>query len=313
MVQSGKILITGAAGFVGVALCRNLHRQGYALRALVRRGGSQLPEDLLNDLTDVVEVDDLCDAFTDDFFGSDLMAGVDRVVHLAARAHTGGRSALADLFFGDNLDATVALARKALAVKVKKFIFISTIKVNGEGVLRADHLPYKVADLPRPEGAYAVSKWRAEQELTSLFSHSEVSELVVLRPPLIYGVQAKGNYAFLQKWLSWGLPLPIPRAGNRRSLLALDRLVKIIEDILAKTAIASEKLLLPCDQEEWSTERLAHDLAQKVGRRARTLAIPAPLLSWLATLFNREDFCIKLFGSLRVDCLGEVGGEKYNG
>lgn len=297
MVQSQKILITGAAGFVGTALCRKLQQQGFPLRVLVRRGGTHLPEDLIQDLDDIVEVD----GCTNGVAWSKILLGIDLVVHLASRAHTGSRSTSADLYFCDNLDMTVALARAALRARVKKFIFISTIKVNGEGVLRPDHRPYKVLDKPHPEGAYAVSKWRAEQELNSIFNHSKVSELVILRPPMIYSDVVKGNLALLQKWLSWGLPLPVPKAGNRRSLLSLECLVGTITDILQDAVVISNQLLLPCDRKEWSTERLASYLAEKNGCRARIFAVPAPLLRGLATVFNCKSLFAKIFGSLRID------------
>jgi nucleoside-diphosphate-sugar epimerase len=298
MVQSQKILITGAAGFVGTALCRQLHHRGFALRVVVRRGGSRLPEDLICDLDDVIEVADIMD----DSAWSDLLVGVDRVVHLAGRAYTGGQSTAADLYFRDNLDVTVALARAVLAARVKQFIFVSTIKVNGEGVLKPDHHhPYKISDRPRPRGAYAVSKWRAEQELNSLFDCAEAPELVILRPPMIYGDAVKGNSAFLQKWLFWGLPLPVPRNGNRRSLLALENLLEIITDLLSGTVRAGSKLLLPCDQKEWSTERLAKYLALKAGCKARILAVPGSLMFGLMAIINRDNFFVKIYGSLRIE------------
>ncbi len=305
MVQSQKILITGAAGFVGTALCRKLHHQGFALRVLVRRGGSRLPEDLIPDLDDIVEVDECTDGVAWDKF----LIGIDRVVHLAARAHAGSQSTSADLYFCDNLDVTVALARAALRAQVKKFIFLSTIKVNGEGVLGPDHRPFKVSDNPHPEGAYAVSKWRAEQELNSIFSHSKVSELVILRPPMVYGAVVKGNLSLLQKWLSWGLPLPVLKAGNRRSLLSLECLVRIITDILLDTTARTNKLLLPCDREEWSTERLANYLAEKAGCRARIFAVPELLLRGLAITFKRKNLFSKMFGSLRIDYIEDACGE----
>ena len=297
MAQSGKILITGAAGFVGTALCRHLYYQGSALRVLVRRDGTPLPEDLLDCLDDVVGVED----FLDETSWENLLVGVDRVVHLAARAHAGGRqSQAADLYFCDNLDVTVSLARAVLKSEVKKFIFISSIKVNGEGVLKPDHDPYKVSDRPRPEGAYAISKWRAEQELDNLFRRDGAPELVILRPPMIYGDAVKGNSAYLQKWLSWSLPLPVSGAGNRRSLLALERLLKILTDILSDT-VKPSRLFLPCDTEDLSTEQLAEHFAQKVGCRVRTLAIPGFLLYGLSHTINCENFLIKLFGSLRIE------------
>ena len=298
MAQSGRILITGAAGFVGTALCRKLFGQGYALRAVVRRGGSCLPGDLMQDMDDVVEVDECMDEES----WANLLIGVDRIVHLAARAHAGSQSAAADLYFRDNLDTTVALARAALNSQVKKFIFISTIKVNGEGVLKPNHKPYKVSDQPRPEGAYAVSKWRAEQELNSLFRHPGTPELIILRPPMIFGAAAKGNFAFLQKWISWGLPLPVPDSGNRRSLLTIEHLLEIITDILSETGTTNCRLLLPCDREDWSTERLAGYLASKVGRRVRLLMVPNLLVSVFVAVFRCEGFFTKLFGSLRIEC-----------
>lgn len=297
MVQSQKILITGAAGFIGTALCRKLHHQGFALRVAVRRDGSRLPEDLIHDLDDVVEVDE----FRDGVAWEKVLVGVDRVVHLAARVHAGGHSNVADLYFRDNLDATVALAGAALRARVKKFIFLSTIKVNGEGVLKPDHRPYKVSDKPHPEGAYAVSKWRAEQELNSLFCSSKISKLTILRPPMIYGAAAKGNFAFLRKWLSWGMPLPVSGSGNCRSLLAIESLLEIITDILSETVTAHCRLLLPCDRKEWSTKQLAGYLAHQVRRRARTLAIPESVLYGLASAMKQEKFFAKIFGSLRIE------------
>ncbi len=298
MVESGKILITGAAGFVGTALCRRLLQLGYSLRVLLRPNGSRLPEDLACELDDIVEV---LDDLTEEDTWMNLLAGVTTVVHLAARAHCRDQSPAADLYFSDNLDMTVVLARAARRSGVKKFIFLSTIKVNGEGVFKADHHPYKASDQPHPAGAYAISKWRAEQELQALFEQTDYSVLTILRPPLIYGLQAKGNYAFLQKWLRWGLPVPVSRAGNHRSLLALESLVGIISALISEVGPAPDRLLLPCDRQEWSTERLVHHLAQKVGRSAWILPLPEVLLRGLAAISPNEDFFVKFFGSLRIE------------
>ena len=297
MAKLKKILITGAAGFVGTALCRRLHRQGYALRVLLRRGGSLLPEDLAKVLDDVVVVDDLAGPLP----WPTLLAGVESVIHLAARAHGATPTDCSpDLFFHDNLDATVALGQAALQAKIARFIFLSTIKVNGEGVWDADHHPYKASDKPRPQGPYAVSKWRAEQELQRLCRPPGAPKLVIIRSPLVYGSSSKGNLAGLQRWLEWGLPLLVPWAGNRRSLIALDKLVDCIERSLICRGTAGECLLLPADQDDWSTERLAQFLAQKAGKRARTVRVPASLLRLVAVVTRQEDLFLKLYGSLRV-------------
>ena len=175
--------------------------------------------------------------------------------------------------------------------------------------MKSDHRPYRATDRPRPQGAYAVSKWRAEQKLHSLFDVPGAPELIILRPPLVYGAKAKGNYALLQRWLGWGLPLPVPRSGNRRSLLALNRLVEIIAGLLPDTAVSSKKLLLPCDRQDWSARRLADYLAAQTGGRARTLAVPESYLSFLAAWFRQEELFTKLFGSLRIETAENVRSE----
>ena len=306
MVQPGKILITGGAGFVGTSLCRYLHDKGCSLRVLIRRGGSRLPEDLARDLDDVVEIDDLANIA----MLPKLLDGVEKVVHLAARAHTKDHLSSADLYFQENLDVTVALAQMVLAAQVKKFIFLSTVKVNGEGVLKADHNPpYRSSDKPRPQGAYAVSKWRAEQKLRALFNDSETSELVILRPPLVYAETAKANYALLRRWLRFGLPLPVSRVGNQRSILSLERLVTVISLVLVDNVKIPETLLLLCDHKVWSTESLARMIAESANCKLRTLRIPLLLLEFVAVLFWQRSLFIKLFGSLRVehcDCFDNV-------
>ncbi len=297
MGEPGKILITGAAGFVGVALCRRLAGLGLPLRAVVRRGGTPLPRALAASLDDVVSVDGL----TDSRVWGTLLEGVDAVVHLAARTHCfDNEGASSDLYFRDNLDAGVALGETAQQSGVRRLIFLSTIKVNGEGAWGDDRQPFKVSDRLRPQGPYAISKWRTEQELRRLCQGAQTPTLTIIRPPLIYGAGAKGNLALLQKWIVRGLPLPIPRGGNRRSLLDLESLVGFIEFYLLHPE-ANPQTVLVADQQDWSTARFFAATAQKLGRRARLFQVPLFWLRVASTITRQETLFIKMFGSLRVD------------
>ena len=284
----GVVLVTGAAGFIGRALCAQLLDEGLRVRALVRRGGRQLPSEITVRLEKLVEVDDLAGSCPRE----DILTGVESVVHLAGRAHNRG----GDGFFRDNLDATVALARGARAAGVRRFIFLSTIKVNGEGVAAARQTrPYTAADRPRPQGPYAVSKWRAEQELERLFPPAGATALTLIRPPLVYGEGVSGNLAGLKKWLEWGLPLPVPRTANQRSLISRERLVAVITESLVSSAPA--RLLLCSDPEPWSTAELVRSLA---GDGGRFLSLPDGLLRFGFRLLGRPEIYRKLYGSLLI-------------
>lgn len=305
MATAGKILITGAAGFVGTALCRHLYRQGYKLRVLIRRGGTPLPEDLAKVLDDIVVIDDLAGALP----WPTLLEGVDSVIHLAARAHNSvSEGCSSDLFFHENLDATVALGEAALKAKIRRFIFLSTIKVNGEGGWGAGSHPYKASDKPIPQGSYAVSKWRAEQELQFLFANSKESELNIIRPFLVYGPGSKGNLGLLQKWLKLGLPLPVSRQENQRSMIYIGNLVALIEYCLFRTGVC-DRILLAADPEVWSLASFVEFMAQGLGRSVRILKVPDMGLRWAAKIIRKESFFGKMFGSLSAECeeISETG------
>ncbi len=306
MARSGKILITGAAGFIGVALCRRLANRGLPIRAVIRRGGTPLPTALSGCLDDVVAVDTLVEALV----WEKLLDGVERVVHLAARVHCSDQreSSSNDLFFHDNLDAGIALGEAAVRFGIQRLIFLSTIKVNGEGGWGPDHHPFKNSDRPRPQGPYAISKWRTEQELQRLCGYPGGPELTIIRPPLVYGPGVKGNFAALLGWLNRGLPILIPRPVNRRSMIYLGNLVDLIEFCLFH-ADAGGRVLLPADREDWSMAGLVNFLARGLGRRARILQIPESWLRWGGKIVQREEHFMKMFGSLRVDsrALAELG------
>ncbi len=298
MGTSGKILITGAAGFVGATLCQRLSGSGASVRAVVRRGGNVLPSWAAADVDEIVFVSG--QAGIEEWIS--LLEGVESIIHLAAKAHQNGRNALGDDdFFYSNLDMSVALAQAATRTGVRHFLFLSTIKVNGEGSWCVDRQPYRADDQVQPEGPYAVSKWRAEQELQRICGSSDnVLDLITIRAPLVYGPGVKGNFASLLAWLGRGFPFVVPQPANRRSLISLDNLINIIEFSLVHGEMAGQ-IVLVSDGEDYSLDQIIDYSTQGSKRHPYVLTLPSAFIRMGAKLIRCEALCKKIFGSLRVD------------
>ena len=279
-----KILVTGATGFVGRALCGHLAVNGHRAIPAVRRASG---------LADEVAVGDLGES-TD---WRIALAGCDAVVHLAARVHVMDDCAQDPeaVYRAINTDATLNLARQAAAAGVRRLVYISSIKVNGEG---AD-TPYRETDAPAPEGGYAKSKWEAEQGLRQIEQETGL-EVVILRPPLVYGPGVKANFMRLMRLVERGWPLPLGAIHNRRSLLYLGNFVDAIRLCVEHPAAAGRTFLLD-DGEAVSTPELVRALARAMGRPARLLAMPAGVLNRFGALLGRRAAMARLTGSLYVD------------
>lgn len=279
-----RILVTGANGFVGRALCRYLAAREHVTVPVVRRGSGHAGE---------IVVGDLC---SDTGWGSAL-TGCDVVVHLAARVHV-MRDLAEDplaLYRETNTEATLNLAHQAANAGVKRFVFISTIKVNGEG----RETPYREIDVPVPEDAYAVSKWEAEQGLRRIAQETGL-EVVILRPPLVYGPGVKANFLHLMKTAKKGWPLPLASIHNRRSLLYLGNLIDAIQLCVEHPAAAGQTFLLD-DGEAVSTPDLIRAVARAMGRPARLLPVPVGALRLAGSLLGKRAAVERLTGSLFVD------------
>lgn len=279
-----QVLITGANGFVGKALVGELAGAGHRVVSAVRRRAS-LPNEVL------------VDGLGPDIEWGRALAGCDAVVHLAARVHV-MRDAAADPFAEFrrvNTEGTLRLARQAAEVGVRRFVFISSVKVNGE---RRD-LPYRETDAPSPEDAYAISKWEAEQGLHRIAVETGL-EVVVLRPPLVYGPGVKANFARLLRTVARGLPLPLGAIRNRRSLLYLGNFVDAIRLCLEHPAAAGQTFLLD-DGEAVSTPELIRAIARASGTKPRLMPVPPGLLRFAATLLGKGAALSRLTGSLYVD------------
>jgi len=277
------VLVTGADGFIGRALCPALAAAGFAVRRAVRAGS--LPKS--------VAVGDI----GPDTDWRAALAGCEAVVHLAARVHV-LRDEAADAeaaFHAVNAEGTLNLARQAAAAGVRRFVFVSSIKVNGEG--RA--APYHEADAAAPQDAYARSKWAAEQGVWEI-SRETGLEGVVLRPPLVYGPGVGANFQRLLGWVARGWPLPFGRVDNRRSLLFLGNLVDAIRVCLTHPAAAG-KTYLVADGEDVSTPELIRRLARALRRPARLLPLPASWLRLAAAVAGRGAEAERLLGSLMAD------------
>jgi nucleoside-diphosphate-sugar epimerase len=280
------VLVTGADGFIGRALGPALEASGYQVRAAVRTAGSAPGE--------AVVVGDIGPA-TD---WREALRGADAVIHLAARVHVMRERASDPLaaFRHTNVEGTAQLARAAAAAGVRRLVYVSSVKVNGE---RTTVRPFTEADPPAPEDDYGRSKWEAESVTRQVASGTGL-ELVVVRPCLVYGPGVKGNLRALLAALARGVPLPLGSVRNRRSLVGLDNLCGLLVRCVEQAAAAGESFLA-ADGEDLSTPEMVRALATGIGRPARLFPVPVPLLEAAGALAGRREAVERLTGSLQLD------------
>lgn len=230
---------------------------------------------------------------------ANLVHEVDTVIHCAARAHVMNDHSIDPLkaFQEINVGGTLNLARQAALQGVRRFIFISSIKVNGEST--AFERPYHADNVPAPEDPYGLSKLEAEQGLQQLSAATGL-EVVIIRPPLVYGRGVKGNFASLIKLIEMGVPLPLGAIHNKRSLVGIDNLVDLIIRCIDHPAAANQ-VFLAGDGEDLSTTQLLRGVAKAMGRPSRLIPAPVSLLQLGASLLGKKALAQRLLGTLQVD------------
>lgn len=285
-----KVLLTGGTGFVGSALLRHLCQAGTSVVACSRAENMEVPDGA------VFQRVFSLDANTDWIDGLDK---VDVVIHSAARVHVMNEQSSDPLaeFRSVNVEGTLNLARQAAAAGVKRFIFISSIKVNGEGT--ATGASYKADDAPAPVDPYGISKFEAEQGLQALAAATGM-EVVIIRPVLVYGPGVKANFLSMMRWLNKGVPLPFGAIYNKRSLVALDNLVDLIATCIDHPAAANQTFLVS-DGEDLSSSELLGKMAVVLGKPAWLLPVPSWLLESSAKMLGKQALAQRLCGSLQVD------------
>ncbi len=286
-----KVLVTGATGFIGNALVSILStREGFEPVAAIRRQQSDLPA--------IIQTVQIGDLNADTNWGPGLK-NIQVVVHAAARVHvmSDTKSDPLSEYRKINVAGTLNLARKAIENGVKRFIFISSIKVNGEATGEGN--PYTASDEPQPDDPYGISKLEAERGLLKLARGSGL-EVIIIRPPLVYGPGVKANFHSMMRWLDKGVPLPLGGIKNRRSLIALDNLVDLIVTCIDHPAAANQ-VFLAADGEDLSTTELLERLAKAMGKSARLIPIPGRALEISAALLGKGDVAQRICGSLQID------------
>ncbi len=281
------IAITGASGFVGRALCETLRSREIAIRPLVRTA---------SDLNfDVMPVGDIGIETN----WSNALEGVDCIIHCAARVHVMQDSVEDPLeaFRAVNVAGTLRLAEQAAAMGVRRLVFLSSVKVNGESTGLGS--PFFASDIPAPQDAYGISKHEAEQELWQVAKKTGL-EVVVVRPPLVYGPGVRANFLRLMRLVARGVPLPLGRVDNLRSLVALDNLVDLLIRCANHPAAAGQTFLVS-DGKDISTPELIFGLAKTMECSTRLLPVPIGWLRLGARLTGRMMEVERLVGSLQVD------------
>jgi nucleoside-diphosphate-sugar epimerase len=289
-IQIGLTLITGATGFVGSAVIARLAAEGVETLACMRGDTVSMPEGVR-----VVPVIELT-ANTD---WRQALAGVKNLVHLAARVHVMHDTEMDPLiaFRAVNVDSTLNLARQAAAAGVKRFVFISSIGVNGSQTMSGT--PFRETAKINPHNAYALSKSEAEQGLIQISAETGL-EVVIIRPPLVYGRNAPGNFGSLMRAVQRGWLLPLGAVYNQRSLVGLDNLVDFIFTCIIHPKAANQTFLVS-DGQDLSTAELVRSMAQAAEVPARLLPVPVWALQAAASLLGKGDAVQRLCGNLQVD------------
>ena len=285
------ILVTGANGFVGSKLCQVLIDNSDTVHAITRRQNFPLETSTLK-------------YFSVNNIGSDTqweraLDRVDCVIHLAARVHVmldSSSNPLA-IYREVNTVGTMNLARQALKAGVKRFIYISSIKVNGESTSK--NTSFKASDETFPTDPYAISKYEAEQQLFELTKNSNMS-IVVIRPPLVYGPGVKANFFSMMRWVYKEIPLPLGLIHNKRSLVALDNLVDLIL-VCSTHKAAVNQVFLVSDGNDLSVTQLLQSMAKALDKTSRLIPVPVWLLRLGATILQQTNISNRLLGSLQVD------------
>lgn len=284
-----RMVVTGAGGFIGRELCAEAASRGMALRSITRS-----PSDLTTGVENFA-----VGGIDGNTNWQDVLAGGEVVVHLAARVHVMQEATADPLaeFRWVNVQGTLNLARQAAAAGVCRFVFISSIKVNGEATQLGQL--FTADDVPAPLDPYGISKMEAEQGLREIAAKTGM-EVVVIRPPLVYGPGVKANFQTMMRWLSRGIPLPLGAINNKRSLVALDNLVDLIVTCIDHPAAANQTFLVS-DGEDLSTTELLRRMGQAMGKPARLIPVPTALLKAGAALVGKPELAQRLCGSLQVD------------
>ena len=285
-----RIVLTGASGFVGRCLLNELLEAEHQVTAVLRRQA-----DGVDPRTSVQVIDDFARSLN---WGA-LLNGQEVVVHCAARVHVMHDTSTDPLVESRkvNVEGTLNLARQAAAAGVRRFIFISSIKVNGEDTPVG--APYLADAQPGPADPYGISKMEAEQGLRALATETGM-EVVIIRPVLVYGPGVKANFLRMMRWLHKGVPLPFGAIHNRRSLVALDNLVDLIVTCIDHPAAANQTFLVS-DGEDLSTSELLCRMGNALGKPARLLPVPSRLLEAGAAMLGKQALAQRLCGSLQVD------------
>jgi len=312
--RNSMILVTGSDGFVGSQLCRELLRRGHSVlcarrterekrtgdeKEISQKGmkGQERPHLQTIDVGNIGPNTDWTSA----------LVGIDVVVHLAARVHVMRDTATDPLreFRSVNVEGTRRLAEMAARAGVKRFLFLSSVKVNGESTDTAPHgtegggKKFTEDDAPHPEDAYGVSKWEAEQVLREIEQRIGI-DVVIIRAPLIYGPGVKGNFLQLIKLIEHGIPLPLGSIRNQRSFLSLTNLVDLICCCLDHSAAASETFLAS-DGDDVSTPELVRRIARALGKPERLLPVPKWVIRLAGRVTGKSNQVERLYGSLQIN------------